>query len=509
MKKYSIRQLLLLWVLVLMLLPSLVSAQAKPLVELDIYSVNDFHGALRQEGRYPGIATVAGVLTELGKINPEGTILLGGGDMLTGNLDADEYQGLPVVYAMNQIGFTANVLGNHAFDGKPELLQKQISAAVFPMLSANVLAADGTPAFTPYTMLNRSGIKIAVVGITTLDTLYKANPGKIRAFQIVDPVTSAQKYINEARAKGAQVVILLAHCGSHMNERGAVTGEVTTILDQLQGVDACVSAHSHERVFGEYKKIPVVQAEAHGMAIGKIHLLYSRPENKIIASNQGVVSVAPGASKPDSNIAKMVEPILKDVDKKYGEILGTNANYLSNDRQGVSAVGEYVADLLRKGFGADVALLNGGMVRHELEPGTLTARHLREVLPFSSEIVVMQLTGADLLAALEHGIDNPQISQGRFSGVRLAIEPDLPQGQRICDNVLLDGTRINPTALYKVVTVDFIAAGGDNYTMLLHGTNKRTVGNLQDFFTFAVRSAHGINYHEDGRLSVGQMRQAA
>ena len=107
---------IILMILVLMMAALPVMAEEKPFVEIDIYSVNDFHGALRAEGGKPGVALLAGAIQQLGAENPAGSIILGGGDMFAGTLDADEYDGMPVIYAMNQMGFSADVMGNHIFD---------------------------------------------------------------------------------------------------------------------------------------------------------------------------------------------------------------------------------------------------------------------------------------------------------------------------------------------------------------------------------------------------------
>ena len=107
--------------------------QKKNFVEIDIYSVNDFHGHLRAEAADPGIAVLSGVINELMKQNPVGSLLLGGGDMFSGTIDANEYQGLPVVTAMNKMGFSANTAGNHIFDYPLDVIKRQAAAANFPI----------------------------------------------------------------------------------------------------------------------------------------------------------------------------------------------------------------------------------------------------------------------------------------------------------------------------------------------------------------------------------------
>ena len=326
-----------------------VMAEEKPLVEIDIYSVNDFHGALRAEGTKPGIAVLGGAIEQLGAQNPAGSIILGGGDMFAGTLDADEYDGMPVIYAMNQIGFSADAVGNHIFDYDQKIIAKQASAATFPFLAANLSFPDGN-LIKPYVILNRNGLKVAVIGVATEETLLKSSQRNSQGVTLLPTAETVQKYIDEVRGRGAQIVILLTHCASFQNNKGQITGEITGLLEQIHGADAAVTGHSHQKVFGNYKDVPVVQAGSNGETIGKIHLLYSRIDKKIIASNASLIAVNKDQWKENPGIAKMVEPILTDIDKKYNGIVAQNVYPLSNDRYGESTLAEHFTDLLLKGL---------------------------------------------------------------------------------------------------------------------------------------------------------------
>ena len=499
---------LLLFALLVAALPAL--AEEKPFVELDIYAVNDFHGALRAEGDKPGVAVLAGAMLQLGAQNPQGTIILGGGDMFSGTLEADEYEGMPVVYAMNQMGFSADVLGNHSFDYDQKVLGKQAAAATFPFLAANLKMAEGNTNFIkPYVMLNRNGLRIAVVGVASEDTLLKSSYSNTQGVELLDSATTVQKYINEAKEKGAQVVILLADWGSWQDGTGRITGEITGLLDKITGVDAVVTGNNHQRVFGEYKGIPLVQAGSNGEAIGKIHLLYSRIDKGIIGANATLLKVRKEEWKENPAVAKMVEPILADIDKKYSGVVAQNIYPLTNDRYGESSLAEHFTDLLLRGFNADVAILNGGAFRNDLPAGPITLRLLEQAYPYKNEIVIMQLKGSDILAALEYGIGNEKIGEVRFAGIRLAIDEDLPQGSRITGNVLRDNTTIDINKVYKVVTNEFLANGGDGYISLTRGENMRSAGGIKEFFNFALRSEKNVNYRADGRLAIGYLKQAS
>ena len=499
---------IMLMILVLMMAALPVMAEEKPFVEIDIYSVNDFHGALRAEGAKPGVALLAGAIQQLGAENPAGSIILGGGDMFAGTLDADEYEGMPVIYAMNQMGFSADVMGNHIFDYDQKVIAKQATAATFPFLAANLQFSEGNWA-KPYVVLNRNGLKIAVIGVATDETLLKSSQKNSQGVTMLPKVETVQKYIDEVRGKGAQIVILLTHCSSFQNNQGQITGEITGLLEQVHGADAAVTGHSHQKVFGAYKDIPVVQAGSNGEAIGKIHLLYSRIDKKIIGANASLITVNKDKWKESPDITKIVDPILADIDKKYSGLVAQNVYPLSNDRYGESSLAEHFTDLLLKGFNADVAILNGGAFRSDIPAGPITLRLMQQAYPYKDQIVVMQLKGSDLLGALEYGVGNEKVGEVRFAGVKLAVDLDLPQGSRIIGNRMADNSFIDLNKQYKVVTNEFLAKGGDGYITLTKGENIRYAGDIKEFFNFALRNEKTVNYRADGRLSVGYLRLAS
>ena len=118
---------------------------------------------------------------------------------------------------------------------------------------------------------------------------------------------------------------------------------------------------------------------------------------------------------------RFLEPIFKNIDSKYNEILAVNSQVLTNDRNGESRVGDFFMDVLKNGFKADVALYNGGAIRDTLPSGRVTVRDLLKIFPFDSTIYTAEVKGSDLRQVLEHGIGNPDISRLRFSGCRSVL----------------------------------------------------------------------------------------
>lgn len=153
-------------------------------------------------------------------------------------------------------------------------------------------------------------------------------------------------------------------------------------------------------------------------------------------------------------------------------VIGETGIRLVGDRELVRSqetnLGNLVCDVLRYYTGADVAIYNGGGIRAPAELGDLTLENAMEILAFNNEVVTLELTGAQLVAALEHGVSAYGAASGRFlqvSGIRFFINPENPVGERVL-LVYVNGAPLHPNKTYTLATNDFLAAGGDDYTML-------------------------------------------
>lgn len=477
-------------------------------IKIDIYGINDLRGALRQESDYPGVAKLAGVLNKLKAENPQGYLLLGGGNMLFGTIESDENNGMPTVEAMNMMGFVANVTGSHFFDFKPEIFREQLAVAKFPYLACNVEVKQGTPLFKPYILTERAGVKIGLVGVTTRTTLREVSKENLANFTFVDSITSTQKYINEARQKGAEIIVLLMHCGVQQRYAdGALRGEAIDVLRKLQGVDVVFTGDSQTVVTGRYNNIPVLQAGSHGRYIAKAQVTFNRAENKVVTVEEQMIKVNEQVVPADIALTKLIAPICQAVDAKFGELLAYNERNLNNSKEDQSLTADYLTDLLRKASKTDLAIINGGAFRSNLPTGQITARNIEEIYPFQGSAVILTLKGSDILAALDYGIDNKLVGQGRFSGVRLAVEPDMPKGSKIVDTEMPDGSKLEPSKEYRVLTNSFLAAGGDGYSMFKNATHTTIFAqDIKALLRQLVREEKNINYVDDYRFSVGEIR---
>lgn len=453
--------------------PTLAADNNKPLVLLDVLTVNDFHGALVAEGSNPGAGALVQTIRKLSERNPRGTLILSAGDMLTGTIEADMLASKPVLAVMERAGLAAMALGNHEFNLPAERLAGV--AKSLPLLAANVVRKDNgnLPDFVkPYIIVNRSGVNIGIVGLATPESAYKAHPREASRYKFLDPVESANKAIREIAGK-TDIIILLTHLGSEQTADGQLKGEVTGLIGKVPGAAAIITGHSHKRVAVEIRGIPVVQAEAYGRAVGKVTLLYSRLDKKVVSASAVVIDVSAEKNGVDGKTDDIVAQAKRQLTSVRNEVLTTSAPELSHDRWTLSPLGCYAADILRQAFKADVAVINGGALRASLSGGRTTAADVYRILPFEDRVETAYLNGRAIREMLEYGIFNTKVGIVQYSGLKIQADSTRPEGSRLRRIVLADGRELSDNQWYKVAANSFLAAGGDNYSWFEHAKNRQ------------------------------------
>ena len=482
-------------------------AEAAP-VQIDIYSVNDLHGRLRAAENAPGAARLAAALNLLKAANPKGTLVVCG-ERLSGSIDADSFDGLNAVEAMNIMGFAANCAGNHAFDYNFPAIVRQAKAADFPLLAANITDANGNiPApFAPYAVVKRNGIKTGIIGVLDEQAFKKVKPDRVVGLKLTSPAEAANKYAAELRRNGVQVVVLLAHIGGQM-ENGTLTGAIVPVLDNLKGIDAVAAGDSHTVFACSYKGIPAVQAGEYGRQIGHIKLFYDVDTGKITQTEANVYETDALTQERDSKAAAFLQPYFERVDAVYSKVLAYNTQYLANEKYGESPLADYFMDLINGELQTDITLYNGGALpsyinggnvvfrdeRSNLPAGNVTLRELKQIFPFNNTLYVVRLRGSDILKALEHGLGSKEIGRVRFAGLTVTADLTAPEGGRLIATQLADGSMLNPERYYSVAVNDFLLSGGDGYTSVKGAEIIRESGEDLDVLSTALKKAGQINF---------------
>lgn len=489
-----------------LILGSRVAWATKPVpgapVQLNIVAVNDFHGMLVEAGKSPGLAKLGRFIKDEKAMNPEGTIILSAGDMFQGSADSNLLYGKTVVDGMNEIGFDALVVGNHEFDWGIDILKQQIEQSKFPYLGANVKEKKSgkIPNFLKeYIILHRNGLNIGIIGITTPETTFKSAPKVVGSFHFVDPIQTVTEGVRVLRGQGADIVVVLSHLGCEVNQStGEITGEAAELAKAVQGVDLLITGHSHQIIQGKVNGIPIMQAGYWGRAVGVCSMTYSTTDKAVVNLSISVVGLPTPGLAADPALTAIVNQSQVEIAPVKNKILGESAIELAHSRSELSALGQWSTDNMRRAVRADIAFQNGGGLRTSIPIGPITVGRMYEVMPFDNTLYVVNLTGTQVKEILKHGINNPNIGMVQFSGIIVHYNA---AEQNVISVQTLDGRQLEAEHVYKVVTNDFMASGGDGYTTFMTGKQGYDTNlSLRDVLMDAVKKTRVIRFSPDERF---------
>lgn len=444
-----------------------VSAQSAE-ISLRIIGMNDFHGALIETEQYAGASKLVSAVEATRQEASGAVIVLAAGDMMQGAMESNLERGQTVVRMMNRIGIDAMTVGNHEFDWGLDVLADRTSEMEFSCLGANVIERDSGKVLSclqPYTLLEKNGVKIGVVGVVTQDTITSVNPNHIATLRIEDPIVIAKEAIRQVRDKGADIVVLLAHMACYQEENGMLTGEAVR-LAEIDGADVIVSGHSHTQIVGAVGDSVIVQAGDKGRYLDVVDLIYSTEQKKIISRQAGLEAVDGKCLADDGVTARLIEETMSRVEKMKQAEVGRLPRVLIHDRQEISPLGSWVADGIRTIAGTDIALQNSGGIRVSSLGTRVTEGDLYEMLPFDNTIYIAELTGREVKAVLEQGLFDKKHGVLQYAGLTVICDADRAYGARITEICLADGNTLQEDAVYTVAYNDFMAAGGDEYPHL-------------------------------------------
>jgi len=429
-------------------------------VDLKILYVNDFHGfaepykPMGSDVPLGGIAYLAGAVDRARGKQP--SLLLSAGDMIQGNPWANLVQGKSSIEVMNAMRFDAMVVGNHEFDFGPKVLKERIAQARFPVLGANV---KGVPALKPYVIKNLQGVRIAIIGVVTPETPVTTHPRNVTGLTFSTPESAVKQYLPELRRR-ADIIIVLSHCGFQADRELAA---------KVPGIDVIVGGHSHTKILQPelVGRTIIVQAWEHAKALGVLNLKVK--DGKVAGFDGTLQEISPATGAANCQVQDIVARYERQVDSLLQRGIGETQVDLDGEhvRTGETNLGDFVADVMRQAAGAEAAIINGGSIRTGIAQGKITVKDIYAVLPFDNYLVAISLTGAQIKAALEHGVARLEERSRSFpqvSGLTFTYSRSAPAGFRVKD-VMVGGRPLDPQREYVVATDDYLGAGGDGYTV--------------------------------------------
>jgi 5'-nucleotidase len=434
-------------------------------VKVTLLQVNDvYQFAPVDQGKKGGLARVLTLKKSIQQENPN-TLFLMAGDTISPSVESITLKGAQMIDAWNTAGLDYATFGNHEFDFGPDVLKQRIQESKFNWVAANVIDKTTNRPFAdvpPFVIREFGGVKIGIFGLVLPETKTTSRPGDNVEFR--NPCETAKEIVSKLHAQGIKVVVALTHLSMREDK------EVARCAD----VDVIIGGHEHTLLESHAGSAPIFKMTADARELGRIDLNISPTTGELESIDWKVIPVdnAIAESTEFTAVYQRYAGLLKELATPIGRsTVPLDARSLESRTQETN-VGNFVADAFRKATAADVALINGGSIRADsiIGPGRLTTRDLLSILPFKNKLVKIEITGATLRAALEHGVSrSAEDSQpGGFpqvSGIQFSFDASRKSGARIVE-VKVNGQPLDDLKSYTLTTTSFLALdGGDGYTM--------------------------------------------
>lgn len=477
--------------------------------QVRVLETTDFHGAIlgggkeRRSGRPIGSSpALAAAIDHYRAENPQGTVLLDGGDIFQGTMISNLQFGRPIVEQMNLMGYTAGAIGNHDYDWSADTLRARVAGMHFAEMGANIVerASGKRPSWVRSdTTVLRRGVRVSVFGLAYPGTPRVTLPANVANLRFEDDSTTAARTVPRLRKAGADVVLEVGHIPAETDSTHKAHGDLAR-LAQVPGVDAWLGGHSHNVVDDVVNGSPVMIGGASGQWLVICDLTVDALQHKVIDSRHRVVQVFVDEFPLDPAWVSRVQAWNAGVAPISAIVLGRNASTLTR-RKPEATIGDFITDAMRFASGADIAMQNPGGMRADLPAGDITRGGIYEVMPFDNTIVILTLTGADVKQALEQALKFDRVTQ--VSGIRYEIDTNQPAMSRVTSLTLADGSPLDPARTYRVAVNNFMATGGDNYDALNHGNQDATLiirGALEAYVRDKCKAGAALDIQEDGRI---------
>lgn len=494
-----------------------------------IVETSDFHGSLEtrvakelNNQNVGGAELISAHIKYLRENYPDTLILLDGGDMLQGSIISNLSKGKAVIDFYNYLGYDAASIGNHEWDfGYDEItkdiqgtLKRRVLGANFPFVVANIYYSESGKPFTltnlkPYTIVEKKGIKIGIIGITTSSTPITTHPNNIKGLYFSDPVKEIKALIPEIKEKGVSTIIILSHTGGKCNEKGECSGEIFDIANTLSSNDISVifGGHTHNSLTATVNGIKIIQPGAYGKSYGRADLFFDEKSGKLIFEktratspiyftetmtvNNELISL-----KPDREAIKLLSPYFISVERIKKDIVCNATEDIDITVKDTLPLGQLITEamLTFPDIKGDIAIYNTGGIRSGIKKGSVTYGKVYEIIPFDNTIVSMKLTGSQLKDIFEMSAASKEIDDLLgVSGVTIYIDYSKDIGDRITQ-IIRNGKPIKSDEKFIVLTNDFLYAGGDGFTTFKNGENAIVSQKLiRDLFENYLRKNKNIS----------------
>ena len=499
----------------LIVVPAAAKAEGEEAKEIVILYTNDVHCGIVDGLGYAGVARVKAAFEAAGKE----VILVDNGDATQGDVIGTLSKGEAIVELMNAVGYDVATIGNHEFDYGMEQFNKNVSLAKFQYVCCNFLNDKGEAVLKPYTIVEKAGKKIAFVGIDTPEAFTKSTPTYFQdgernyIFSFCegnngqDLYDKVQETVDAARAEGADYVIALAHLGIDYQSAPWMS---TDVITNTTGIDAVLDGHSHSVIAGDAVKNKDgenVILTSTGTKLDNVGIFTIDGEGKMSSMLLDADAIkfmdAVGALTEDNGAGEAVAAAIAKNDELVNTVVAktsvtlTTTDPVAVDEKGNAIrivrsqetnLGDLCADAYRAMGQADIAFVNGGGIRANINEGDITYGQIIKVHPYGNALCVVEATGQEILDALELSVCSLPGESGGFlhvSGLKFSVDMNVDStvvkdekkmfvevagDRRIKDVEVLqeDGTYapIDPNKTYTLACHNYLLRDmGDGYTM--------------------------------------------
>jgi len=497
---------------------SIFSGKKKKQKTIVILYENDVHCGI------DGYAKLAGLRDAIAKSDTAYAAAVSCGDYLQGGSSGAISQGQYIVDIMRNVGYTAVTIGNHEFDyGTPRMkeLLPQIKA---PIVCANFFDVGATqPFYSPYVIQKYGKKRVAFVGACTPETMvaesysfYDDNGKLLYDLKEKDFYRIIQKAVDNARAEGADYVVLLSHVGEAPSDMNIDSHQ---LVAATRGIDVVLDGHSHAVIPNDEvknldgKSVGITQTGTMFANIGKLII---SPDGKftttLIPSKEISYTNAQVTHTTDSINDLMLQVTARQIGESDYAVRIIDDAGVRQVRKAETNMGDIVADAFRHNMDAEIGICNGGGIRNSIAAGKITYGDAINVLPFDNHMCKLEATGSEILAMLEKSTAITPEEDGNFpqvSGMRYTIHT---KSHTVSDVQVLDAStgEYQPIELnrkYTVSTTDYYNSGGF-YGMLKKCTLLKTTTVLArdafaDYLETTLNGTTGTTYTQSqGRITI-------
>lgn len=431
-----------------------------------------------------GFANIAAVVKREKEANAI-TYYFDAGDLFTGPNFSSLTNGEAVIDVMNLLSLDAVCIGNHEFDYGWQNMVKQFELAKYPILNGNIFLSNSENLLwnKPYIILDKGGIRVGIIGLhgkfafydTVADTMTHGIEARDEEFYL-------RKYIDELKGR-VDLIVLLIHEGipGRQSSKGSV--EISRNLQKdielaqnVSGIDILITGHTHQGTPGPLVSngTLIVSTDALGIEVGKLELQYNVKEKKIAGYTNTLKYLYDDEIEDDIPVKQAIDKWKVKLIEITGQKTGTISQPLTRSYNEESLMGDMVSDALMYAFpGYDLALINSGGLREDITGPEVTIGEIISAYPFPNTIVQLEIKGDDLEKLLEHSASLINGVLQVSDGTIMRYTDTLPVGSRIvyCS---INGKALDKNRIYKVLTNNFLAEGGDGFLAFKNAISKKS-----------------------------------